>query len=69
MITMQMKLATLVLALGLAIVAAFPVLTGAPLEAAEVGGVWPEAIVPVGYFVAGLGAAWLVVAWLRARAV
>ena len=55
-----------VLALGVAIVAAWPILQG-EVPPDEAGGLGASVILPVGYFVALIGAAGLVAAWIGGR--
>lgn len=56
---------TAILILGLAIVGIQPFF--GTTEAAEAPGVFPEWLVPVGYFLALIGALGLVIGWIRYR--
>ncbi|SLN73341.1 hypothetical protein ROJ8625_03918 [Roseivivax jejudonensis] len=62
-----MILSMAVLAIGALLIALKPLLGGAPIENAEVPGVFPEWIAPVGYFTMLVGAAGLFIGWTRAR--
>ncbi|MAQ82929.1 MAG: hypothetical protein CMH12_06835 [Maritimibacter sp.] len=58
---------TVALLAGIAIVAIYPIV---PADAVGLGsGVFPEYLIPIGYFLSGLGAAGLVLAWVRKRGV
>lgn len=63
----SMKVWLGVLLVGIAIVVLYLVLRG-EVPAGEAGGMGAAVIVPVGYFVALIGAGGLVVAWMRGRA-
>lgn len=63
----SMKLWTVVLLLGVAVLVVYPFLTGSPADAAEVGGFWPQALIPVGYALAVVGAAGIFTAWVLRR--
>lgn len=63
----SMKLWTIVLLAGLAVIVAYPFI---PQGATVAGtGMFPEWLVPLGYFVAGLGATGLFLAWVWKRGV
>ncbi len=65
--TRNMIIWTVVLLVGIAILVIYPFLVG-EVPPDEVGGMGAAIIVPFGYFLSLIGAAGLVVAWMRGRA-
>lgn len=59
-----------ILLVGLACLVAYPLVSAAtsPAESARAFGVWPEWLVPVGYWTAAVGATGMVTAWIVHRA-
>lgn len=69
MFTTSMKISVAILALGLVVLVIYPFLGPQSLEAGELNGMWPEILIPIGYFVSAIGATGLAVAWMKGRSV
>ncbi|EKE45016.1 hypothetical protein OCGS_0711 [Oceaniovalibus guishaninsula JLT2003] len=59
---------TAVLLVGLAIVVIYPFLSTSVAADIDTPGVYPQWVIPVGYFLMLIGAGGLVVAWMARRA-